>query len=153
MLAKKQGGRIVIPIIFTFIILNSVSLFSANSSYSYEDKLEAINFVRQNMGSNSYTLEALGECPRFEGYRYLFEYFIKTPDKSYMDSYFGWLYKTDEKSNSKVVLLSLIDPRDKPENISKWEKEKISLISENRIINESRYGRIHVLILEPIMHI
>lgn len=150
---RKYGNIIVIPIITLFIILNISTLLFSNSSYSYKDKVEAINFVRQNLFNKNYSLEALGECPRFEGYRYLFEYFIKTPDKSYMDSYFGWLYKTNGKSNSKVVLLSLIDPRDIPENISKWEKEKINFISENRIITESRYGRIHVLILEPIKHI
>lgn len=146
---KNHGNLIVVPTVLLFVILNLVSLFSANSSYSYHDKLEAINFVKQNIGNKSYTLEALGECPRFEGYRYLFEYYFKTPDKSYMDSYFGWLYPESIKYvvPQRIVLLSLIDPRYKNELVEKWEETKLDFLAGYNIIAEKSFNNIKVFIL------
>ncbi len=146
---KKHGSLIVIPTVLLFIVLNLSTLFSATSSYSHKDKLEAIAFANKIIGNKSYTLEALGECPRFEGYRYLFEYYFKGPDKSYMDSYFGWIYPENIKYSKpqRIVLLSLIDPRYNNDIIAKWEEEKFRFLSSYDMLASKRFGYIQVLIL------
>ncbi|MCJ7740253.1 hypothetical protein MUP32_02965, partial [Candidatus Microgenomates bacterium] len=72
------------------------------------------------------------------------------PVKSYMDSYFSWLYGKEIMSRrpEKIVLLSIIDSRDK-ETTAKWEEEKLRLLSENDIIVQSRFGDIRIFILAP----
>lgn len=146
---KEHGKVVVIPIVSLFIILNFSTLLSSSPSYSYKDKIEAINFVKQNIKNQSYVLEALGECTRFEGYRYLFEYYIGGPDKSYMDSYFGWLYPESIKYvvPQRIVLLSLIDPRYENELVEKWEETKLNFLSGYNIIAEKSFNNIKVFIL------
>ncbi|MBI3379836.1 glycosyltransferase family 39 protein [Candidatus Gottesmanbacteria bacterium] len=151
---KKHGYIIVIPVISFFILLNFISMLNASYSYSYANKLAAINFAKNNLAGKRYSLEALGECPRFGGYRYLFEYYFKKPHSSYMDSYFAWLYgnKSENdfsiyKEGKNIVLLSLIDSRMDQESISKWEKIKLPYLIDYNIIKEQRFGRIEVFIL------
>ena len=147
---RKQGKVIVLPVIILFVVLNLMTLFSAYSSYSYPDKLEAMRFVNNYVMEKDYTLEALGNCPRFGGYRYLFEYFVGVPKHSYMDTYFEWLYPdvSAKKNPNRTVLLSLIDFRDKAEDIKRWEEEKFNFLAENRIVAKEKFGRIQVFILD-----
>jgi len=148
---KEHGKIIAIPIISIFVILNLFTLFTANFSYSYNEKIAAILFAKNYVSGGNYSLEAVGECSRYGGYRYLFEHFLGIPASSYMDSYFEWLYK-DQKIQSKpekIVLLSIIDLRDKQSTIARWEEAKIKFLSENNVLKEGRFGKIQILILEP----
>lgn len=148
---KEHGKLVMAPIIILFIGLNLLTLFTAKFSYSFEEKSAAINFAKQVIGKREYSLEALGECTRYGGYRYLFEHNIRKPVSSYMDSYFSWLYKEDthNRKPSAIVLLSMIDPRDKEENIAKWEEIKLQFIKTYKIEIEKRIGNIRVFILTP----
>lgn len=146
---KEFGKFVAIPILFLFLILNLYSLYTASYSYSFKDKRDTINFVKNNLHTSSYTLEALGECPRFGGYRYLFEYYIGVPSTSYMDSYFAWLYpeKIKGKKAEKIVLLSMIDDRLQDSTLKKWQEEKLQFLMDHRIEAENRFGKIHIYIL------
>lgn len=148
-LKKQHGSLIIAPAILLFIFLNLFTLFNSNTSYSFEEKKQAIEFVKNNIPLGNYTLEALGECTRFGGYRYLFDYYFKAPSHSYMDSYFDWLYQYQLKNvkSNNIVLLSLIDPRANNDIISKWEKDKIHYLSSYKLVNEARFGKISVFIL------
>lgn len=150
--ARNKGKQITAIIVGLFIIANLITTISAKFSYSYEDKLKAISFAKQYVNSGNYNLEALGECTRFGGYRYLFEYYLGRPAHSYMDSYFGWLYyEEDVQINKKipVVLLSMIDPRDTSESKAKWQEVKLQYLSDYKLHAENKFGNIGVLILTP----
>lgn len=149
---NKHLKLVVFPVIVIFILLNFITLFSASYSYSYEDKISAINFVKDKLSGKSYSLEALGECPRYGGYSYLFNYFVGTPTHSYMDSYFDWLYPdkgSPEKQPARIILLSLIDHRNTHETIAKWEKIKLQYLMDYRLVDRGRFGKIQILILSP----
>lgn len=148
---KKHGIIIVIPIFILFLSLNLFSLFSAKYSFSYKDKLSAINFAKSYLVDSTYSLEALGECPRFGGYRYLFEYSNATPIHSYMDSYFAWLYpdKINNTHPERLVLLSMVDDRMGQDLIAHWEQEKAHLLHDYNVVSDDRFGKIHILILSP----
>lgn len=149
---KKHGNLPVIAFFFLYIIFNFLTLMTSSSTFAYRDKIKALGFVKEQLAGKSYSLEAVGECPRFGGYRYLFDRFVGGPVKSYMDVYFSWLYAAKDLISSrpeKIVLLSIIDPRDKPETTAKWEEEKLRLLSENEIIVQSRFGDIRIFILAP----
>lgn len=148
---KKHGFLVVTAVVALFISLNLFTLFTAKYSFSYKDKISAINFVKSSLYGEKYSLEALGECPRFGGFRYLFEYKFTVPLHSYMDSYFAWLYPDMVKDNSsgRIVLLSLIDDRMRADLIAHWEIEKTRLLSSFNLVADRRFGKIHVLILSP----
>lgn len=148
-IAQNQYGRIsVISISLIFAVFNLVSLFTASFSFPYEEKMGAVNFAKKYVTAGNYSLEAVGECPRFGGYRYLFGHFAGVPVSSYMDSYFGWLYPTGRIKNTNLtVLLSLIDPREDAKTLSKWENIKLSYLLENRIIAQNNFGTMQIYVL------
>ncbi len=146
---REHGVLAVTPFLLLFIGLNLITLFTVKFNYSYKEKLAAINFVKEVLGNRSYKLEVLGECTRYGGYRYLFEYFVGKPVSSYMDSYFSWLYKDDfgKEKPSAIVLLSIIDPRGEQNNIAKWEAVKLEYLRNHKIEIEKSLGNIKVFIL------
>lgn len=149
---KQHGKLFVVSALILFSGLNLVTLFTSSFNYSYKDKTAAINFADDFVKDKTYSLEALGECTRFGGYRYLFEYFGTAPSHSYMDSYFSWLYPDEinfTKQPERIVLLSLIDARTDQETVSKWEKIKIQFLADYRLVNQARSGKIQVIILAP----
>ena len=151
LLQKKQGYQTVLFFMVLFFGLNLATLMTAGNSYSYNSKLAIIDFSKKYVGSDNYSLEALGDCPRFEGWRYLFEYHIGKPVHSYMDSYYDWLYysKGVSEEPEKIILLSMIDPRSGQEKIAKWEEEKINFLSKYNVITQKLIDNIHVFILTP----
>lgn len=149
---KRKGGKIAgLVFLLVFGMLNFISLLTAYSSYSYRDKIEALTYAKEYIGSNSYSLEALGECPRFGGYRYLADYIIGPPNSSYMDSYFSWLYPDSIRSEIPryTVLLSLIDPRSEKGIVSAWQEKKYEYLAKYNIVSQKQFRTIRLLILTP----
>lgn len=135
-----------------FIGANIVTLFTSQFSYSYKEKTQLLAYLQPILSGKKYTLEAIGNCPRYGGYRYLFDYNIKTPPtQSYMDSYFSWLYqeKLDYNRPDYIVLLSFIDPRGKKETINVFEEEKMKYLQAYQSVSEEKFNNIHVYILKP----
>lgn len=145
----KWMKYILIPLIILFLFLNMFTLFLSKYSFSYKDKIDALSFASKEVKNVPYSLEALGECPRFGGQRYLSEYIIGTPIHSYMDSYFSWLYPETIKTNPNelIVLLSMIDHQMPTGLIEKWEKIKVQYILNYNILSQARFDKIHVMIL------
>lgn len=148
---NKNIKIILMPVIILFVLFNMITLITSRYSFSYREKINALKFVSMKLGGNPYSLEAVGECPRFGGLRYLAEYEIGLPLHSYMDSYFAWLYPETIKTvpKSRIVLLSMIDARISPELIEKWEKVKFQYLMDYNIEADEKFDKIHVFILTP----
>jgi 4-amino-4-deoxy-L-arabinose transferase-like glycosyltransferase len=148
---KKFGNYIVYIVLTMTFIMNITTLFTSKYSFDYENKMKVIQYVKQNIGIQAhYSLEAIGDCPRFGGYRYLFEQFFTIPTTSYMDSYFDWLY-SDKLVKSKpdyVVLLSMIDPREENKtNIMKFQEEKMNFLANYSKVSQKQIENVQVYIL------
>ena len=135
---------------FLFLMLNLITLFTAYSSYSFNKKMAVLKYSKIYVGEGYYSLEALGECPRFAGWRYLYEHFVGKPVHSYMDSYYDWLYY-DRKSGpvDRLVLLSMIDRRIPGDLLAKWQEAKLRFLTEYKIQAEKTLENIQVYILSP----
>lgn len=151
MLRWIDGKYFVIPILISSLLLNILTLYTASMSFSFPEKMSAVIFASKYLKGSDYALEAVGECPRYGGYGYLFEQYLHPPIKYYMDSYFSWLYheKNKEQNSTRVVLLSLIDYRNSPDHVSQWNKEKLLILSDYTIIAQKQFGKIVVYILDP----
>lgn len=136
-------------IILLFSSTNLITLFTAVNSYSHGKKMAVVDFAKLHIQNNNYTLEALGDCPRFAGWRYLFEYKIGPPQSSYMDSYFSWLYqnKTKIMPPEKIVLLSMIDPKSGTESVRFWQEEKLKYLTDYEILAQKQFDNVQVFIL------
>ncbi len=146
---KKYAKFILLPAILLFIILNTLTMITSRYSFSYKEKTDALKFVSKKLQNHPFSLEALGECPRFGGLRYLAEHKVGVPIHSYMDSYFAWLYPETIRNNpeARIVLLSMIDSRNSPDLIAQWEGIKLQYLISYNLIADSRFGKIHALIL------
>ena len=149
---QHHGKLIVFTLVGLIVIANLITLFTARFSFSYNDKVKAIKLSKEFIKNSQYSVEAIGECPRFGGYRYLYEYYFgSAPVKSYMDSYFAWIYGKKAVKPEYIVLLSLIDDRMDKNRIGDLEEEKIRFISGRYLpLKEERFGRIQVSILSPL---
>lgn len=145
-LTQRKGIFIYWLVILILVVNNILIFLNAKMSYSFQDKLEAINYSKNYVDNNNFSLEALGDCGRFGGYRYLFEYFGKIPGSSYMDPYFSWIYG-DKKQDKfpRSIFFSLIDSRE-IENLPKWLTQKAVL--EKGVIQGRRFGKIDVLVVK-----
>lgn len=151
-ISDKEHGIVVSTfILFVFVGLNLGTLFTAQKTFSYPEKIQAVQYVNDSIGNTSYILEAVGECEKFGGYRYLFDHYFRPPQQSYMDPYFSWLYsKTQHKvNNPPVVLLSLIDPRSPFSNVGKIEEEKLKYLTDYTQLQTEKFNSIYVYILAP----
>ncbi|OGG00988.1 hypothetical protein A2153_05965 [Candidatus Gottesmanbacteria bacterium RBG_16_38_7b] len=146
---KEHGQLIVSFIISLFFTLNLITLFTAQNSFNYNRKLAVLDFARQYIRGENYNLEALGDCPRFAGWGYLFEYYLGKPLHSYLDSYFGWLNYDQAVSGQphSIVLLSMIDSRSNSDTIAKWQEDKLRFLMEFRVRAAKLWDNIHVYIL------
>lgn len=148
---KFVQGEIAVTIFMIFyLVLNLITLFTAKNSYSLINQKSVLEFAKSYTKDQEYSLEALGDCPRFTGWRYLFEYYNGVPVASYLDSYFGYLFKQSTANiPDKIVLLSMIDDTSTPERIQFWQEQKINYLTKFDIIDQKPFGNIHVFILEP----
>lgn len=86
---NKYLSPILIPAI---CILGIISILTAYNPYGLEIKKQIIYQVMSVVKMNPYDLAEEGQCHRFEGWRYLFATYARAPERSDIDSTFGWLY-------------------------------------------------------------
>lgn len=137
-------------IILLFSLGNFSTLFTAGNSYAHSQKMAVVDFAKKHVQNTRYSLEAMGDCPRFAGWRYFFDYKIGPPQSSYMDSYFSWLYedKINMPPPEKIVLLSMIDPRSGADSVRLWQEEKLKYLNDYEILAQKQFDNVQVFILE-----
>lgn len=91
-----------------FVTYNTLSVLDMKHSFGLSQKRQLINWVGSHLGKESYGLEAIGNCYKFEGYRFLFAKYYKAPVVSYMDNSFSWLYPELEKEEGLYSNLVVI---------------------------------------------
>jgi len=127
------------------IIYNTWSVMDIKNSFGLKKKQQIITWIANQVGESSYSVDSLGTCHRFEGYRYLFEAFYKSPETSYMDSYFSWLYPSQtplKPGERKVIFWEKFSDVDEKAQ-KRWLLE-LSQNSQERIL--ANFGKIEVLI-------
>lgn len=145
----KEKIFIKIPVFLVLVFAlayNSWSSLAIKNSFGLTRKKQLINWTAKHVGNASFELGSIGQCHKFEGYRYLFEAFFKSPVKSYMDPYFGWLYppqKNEINLDKKEVVLGN-DLETAGENVnSEWQKE---LLKNSEETLAASFGEINVII-------
>ncbi len=129
----KKKKIVFLFLLSLFFLLNANVFFTAGKTYSFQNKLQAIKFASIYIEDENYNLKAFGECGKYQGYRYLFEYFGKIPNASYMDPYFSWIYGEPKKNKVAKEVIVALDGRD-----YRPFKEKV--------IAESQFGKILIYI-------
>ncbi len=110
---RQQLFSLILIFIISFLGINTV--LRTSDEFSLGPKRQLISKVMSVVG-DSFAIEGRGICHNYEGWRYLFKVYGRTPAQSYTDSSLGWLY---------------------PSEISKIKVEYTVILSEDRIpLNE-----------------
>lgn len=88
----RMGDFVSYLLITIFIIVNSLNNLQAKNSFAFDKKKELMNFAKAVVGRDDYSLISLGQIYFYGGHRYLADEINFAPVKSYMDSYYEWLY-------------------------------------------------------------
>lgn len=133
---EKLKKEFTIFILCLFSILNISAVIFGTNSYSYDKKMELLKWAKSEIKNEKYSLVSLGGVYVYSGYRYLADQIDFSPVKSYMDSYFEWLYKvpSEEKHPEKILVVI---------NYSEFEQErfwdKYRLFSAHKISSKVIY--------------
>ncbi|MBI4037337.1 glycosyltransferase family 39 protein [Candidatus Daviesbacteria bacterium] len=96
-----------IGLIFLICVLGVTRVLGADPKYSFYYKSQMIQKVVGIVGDETFELREEGFCHNYEGWRYLFSIFGKTPVRSSTDKSLGWVYQ-DEISDTKAKYLVVI---------------------------------------------
>ncbi len=140
----KKFRYILLFLIVFYASSNIKTFIAARSNFAHKDKISSINYAKKYVDENNFSLEVLGECSKFGGYRYLMEFFGKRPGSSYMDPYFSWLYGEPIKEKyPRTIVFSVIDERER-KSYQKWKKIEKDYI--NRMTTNAQFGNIRVIV-------
>ena len=103
----KQWTRPVYVLLLVMALFGINTVLTAKPDYGYNTKLRMVEKVMAEVGDKSFEIKQdTSFCHQYEGWRYLFYYFGKTPDRSFSDSSLGWYYP--EEISKKPVDYTII---------------------------------------------
>ncbi|MEK7166094.1 MAG: hypothetical protein AAB874_04795, partial [Patescibacteria group bacterium] len=142
---EYRGYKVpVVGVIIIFVALNTSLLIGAKHRYGYQDKINAVNWAIVETAKKDFSLDVIGDCFKYNGYRYLFWLEGKEPVKSYVDVNFTHLYDSAPTQTHPSLLVVITNP-DETES-DEYNKEYIAYRSKT--IKRTTFGRIEVLIVD-----
>lgn len=104
---NKKFKLVIFILVVVILVAGFNTVVNSSDKYSLAPKKKLIARVISVVGSNSFSVDQMGTCHIFEGWRYLFKVYGKTPSRSFTDQNFAWLYPeevNDGPLNYSVIL-------------------------------------------------
>lgn len=140
----KKGRIWLILLLIIFASVNLNLMLNAKHSFGFSEKEKSVKWAIDTVGNEHFSLDVIGNCFRYNGYRYLFYLFGKEPVKSYVDANFTHLYDQlpAEKHPKLLVVFTNPDFKETAEYFEEYQKY------QNKLIKKAQFGRIEVLIID-----
>lgn len=114
-----------LPVIILVIILGISTVVNVSPKFGLGAKKQLISDIMKIVGSKKFSVEGEGICHNYEGWRYLFKIYGRTPNKSYTDKDFAWLYQDEQISEDVEYEVVLTEDRlPKQQDYSGYKKIK-----------------------------
>lgn len=143
---SRKSPALVGTLLFIFSVVNTYQLATVEHEYGYADKTKAIQWAIATTGQEDFSLDVLGECFRFNGYRYLFLLNGKEPTKSYVDANLSYLY-----DQAPAVIwpryLALIGNPNFP--ITESYQNQYNFYNSG-LISKAKFGNIDVMVIDNL---
>lgn len=104
--ASKKIKPLFIILIIAVLAAGFNTVINSSDKFSLGPKKQLIGELMTRVEESSFSIDGMGICHNWEGWRYLFKAYGKVPAKSYTDSSFGWLYP--EELNDKPIIYEVI---------------------------------------------
>lgn len=144
-LSKIIKNRLVMTIILLmFSISNLLLLLKAQHRFGYADKKQAVEWSISTLNDKEFSLDVIGDCFRYNGYRYLFYLYGKEPAKSYVDANFTHLYDKPPATSHPRYLVVFTNPDwvETESYANEYNKYK------QKLVTSAKFGTIEVLIVD-----
>lgn len=102
---KKMPQIIIVPLLILFVAVQIRSSLLTTNIWGLENKKKLIIETSRYLNDSYYL--SFDNDRDYDGWRYLFEAYGKTPSSSQADSMFGWIYQTEisqEKPKLRVII-------------------------------------------------
>lgn len=132
-------------ILVTFILINFHAQITAKNSHSLTKKDQAVRFaLKQIPPEANFSIDSLGRCFAWSGYRTLFIQHGRIPAKSYLDELFGsWLYPAELTNETPQWQIYFVDHEPYPFDDKTQEKYQQLKTSANF---SGQFGEIEVFV-------
>ena len=119
---------LIFGLLLFFVSANLLPLYFAKHRFGYSDKIQAVQWIVNESGKTDFSLDAIGDCFRYNGYRYLFFLAGKEPVKSYVDANFTHLYDYPPAEQYPPLLFVIVnsDPSDSATFQNEYQKYRTS---------------------------
>lgn len=139
----QRHHLIALGLVSLFIVFNLKSLLGATHEQGWKTKQTAVTWARQELGSEPFALESLGNCFKYNGIRYLFTLTGLEPVLSFVDPNFFWLYATPPQTDYPDTLVVFATPDELSRADAARYQEFVS-----RTKNSHRFDTLEVLIVD-----
>lgn len=97
---KVKERLIFYMLIGVILVVGANTILNSSSEYSLGAKRVLINKVMETVRNSSFSIDKMGTCYIYDGWRYLFKTYGKTPARSFTDQNFSWLYPKEVNNNT-----------------------------------------------------
>ena len=136
-------------VLTTFLLINFNAQIIAKNSHSLAKKNQAVQFALKRISPNTdFSVDSLGRCLGWSGYRTLFIQHGRIPAKSYLDELFGsWLYPIELTNETTQRQIFFVDHEPHPFDAKTQEKyDRV----KNSAITSHRFGAIEVFVANQL---
>lgn len=95
--SRKKLRYLSLTIVILALVFGFNTVINSSDKFSLGQKKKLISQVMEKIGSSSFTIDQTGYCHTYDGWRYLFKAYGRTPDRSFTDESFAWLYPKEVK--------------------------------------------------------
>lgn len=89
---KNRLRTVFLILLFFILAIGFNTVLNSSDRFSLGQKRQLIGNVMEVVGKNSFSIDQMGDCHIYEGWRYLFKAYGRTPARSFTDQNFAWLY-------------------------------------------------------------
>ncbi len=113
--ANKKLKILFFVFILLILVIGINTILSSSDKFSLGAKKGLISKVMEVVGDSNFSIDGMGICHNFEGWRYLFKIYGRIPTISYTDHNFSWLYPEEIKHDTVTYDVILSESRVPPD--------------------------------------
>lgn len=127
-----------------FVLMNLQKTSLLTHAYGFREKIETVDWIIKETKNQPFSLDVLGNCFKYNGYRYLFYLRGKEPAKSYVDANFTHLYDKLPADTHPKILAVITNPdfNESDEFLEEYNR------LQSKVLKRAKFGKIEAILID-----
>lgn len=95
----RKFKPIFLILLVSILIMGFNTIIKTSDKFGLGPKKRLTEKAMKKVGTSNFSIEDLGVCHTYEGWRYLFKAYGKTPTKSFTDKHLAWMYPEEIRND------------------------------------------------------